>query len=756
MTALEIAQQFLAALVDWSPVWTFQTFDDKDTKRKDLVSVRAGKIETHFIDLEQLNKDGAGVFVTVNLQTDPKKRNAKNTKCVTALFVDFDGAALPESWRLEPTIVLESSAARYHAYWTVDDMPLEEFEHAQKALAAIYDGDPKVCDLPRVMRIPGFMHMKGEPFQTRILSINKTLYTRAELQAAYPEIIMPVNTPATRATTKTTATRSTGKSYGLAALEAECALVHAAREGSRNDQLNKSAFALGQLIAGGELEEHIAVQDLESSGIFAGLPQAEVRQTVAHGIRDGKLEPRTAPPSEYAPNARAGIKHNPSDPVTSNQPTAPAPKKKTRGLGFTDYRDEYLEHLTQTDTRVAHLEKNNSWWCYENGVYKPVQTETMMRWVDTALEEHDLSESILKNVLAKLARVEGIHREADELQHHQLNCANGILNLHTLELRDHTPDFFSTVQTHALWNPDADCPEFRTFLEFAVPKERDRWVIQQYFGYCLTGLTKYQTALFLIGEGGTGKGTLARILRALLGGENHNSYSVGVSFEALSDGNHHMTELVGRRLAVISEMNRRLDWQTFKRITGEDAVLIDEKYKTTYSTRLMCKLLLLANTMPYLGEDATNASIIRRLLIIEMNQRPSELDNTLEGRLVAANELSGVLRWAVAGLRSLEAGNGFHVPQNELNREMVEQSNRVITWLEENCYEAHGLEIAAGDLFANYVEWCRTTNHHAVSSTRFKPDVMAAAKHLGWKPLEHKRTASARSYVGLALHRRLL
>jgi hypothetical protein len=40
----------------------------------------------------------------------------------------------------------------------------------QKDLAARFSGDPKVCDLPRVMRLPGFYHRKAAPFLTRIIS----------------------------------------------------------------------------------------------------------------------------------------------------------------------------------------------------------------------------------------------------------------------------------------------------------------------------------------------------------------------------------------------------------------------------------------------------------------------------------------------------------------------------------------------------------------------------------------------------------
>src|SRR5512144_2779908 len=42
-------------------------------------------------------------------------------------------------------------------------------------LAKRYNGDPKVIDLPRVMRVPGFFHRKGEPFLTHIVEANEAL-----------------------------------------------------------------------------------------------------------------------------------------------------------------------------------------------------------------------------------------------------------------------------------------------------------------------------------------------------------------------------------------------------------------------------------------------------------------------------------------------------------------------------------------------------------------------------------------------------
>jgi hypothetical protein len=80
---------------------------------------------------------------------------------VRALFVDAD-SPIEKPWALEPDIIVQSGNG-VHAYWTVADTPLEAFTPAQKRLAAFYGTDSKVSDLPRVMRLPGFFHLKGEP-----------------------------------------------------------------------------------------------------------------------------------------------------------------------------------------------------------------------------------------------------------------------------------------------------------------------------------------------------------------------------------------------------------------------------------------------------------------------------------------------------------------------------------------------------------------------------------------------------------------
>ena len=168
--SVELSARFLSLLDEDADLFTFQTFDDTG-KSRELVRVLHGSLDELADRLTVLNEQGAGVFVTINA-TDLEGRKAENIQRVRAFFVDLDGAPLEPvlAAPITPHIVVESSPKRFHAYWRVVDCPLELFRPVQKALAAQFNGDPSVNDLPRIMRLPGFYHNKAEPFLTRIIS----------------------------------------------------------------------------------------------------------------------------------------------------------------------------------------------------------------------------------------------------------------------------------------------------------------------------------------------------------------------------------------------------------------------------------------------------------------------------------------------------------------------------------------------------------------------------------------------------------
>ena len=174
----EAAATYLHFLDPEADGFTFQTFTDSDqTKRTYGKNLRTGRIidrlakvlhgslEQHYPTLVDLSRAGAGIFVTVN-RTKNGRRSAENITRIRAYFVDCDGVPKDEIQacisllRLRPHIITRSSPGKYHSYWCISDAPLAAFAETQRKLALLFDSDPSVCDLPRVMRIPGFPHQK--------------------------------------------------------------------------------------------------------------------------------------------------------------------------------------------------------------------------------------------------------------------------------------------------------------------------------------------------------------------------------------------------------------------------------------------------------------------------------------------------------------------------------------------------------------------------------------------------------------------
>jgi len=160
---------------------SFQTFDDKGKNRK-LIKQFHGTIKEHFHALAELNKQGAGVFFTVN-QTDLLGRSSKNIIKVRAVFIDLDGAPLPKSFESQPHLIINTSPNKYHCYWLVSDMPIKSFELYQKALATKYNSDMVIHDKTRLMRVAGFFHCKNNKYPIKILHQQQNPpYSRQEIK----------------------------------------------------------------------------------------------------------------------------------------------------------------------------------------------------------------------------------------------------------------------------------------------------------------------------------------------------------------------------------------------------------------------------------------------------------------------------------------------------------------------------------------------------------------------------------------------
>lgn len=175
------AQYFLRLLDPEAGFFSFRTFSDTPYTRipgsDPLERAIHGPPGRCWAELAALNQAGAAICVTVNA-TNGRGREPRDIERVRALFLDDDDPA-SRAVRLSPPadITVETSPGRYHHYWLVRELALEEFIPAQVRLANRCGGDRKVCALNQAMALPGFWRRKsvGGTHQTRLLRVRREM-----------------------------------------------------------------------------------------------------------------------------------------------------------------------------------------------------------------------------------------------------------------------------------------------------------------------------------------------------------------------------------------------------------------------------------------------------------------------------------------------------------------------------------------------------------------------------------------------------
>lgn len=154
--------------------------------------------------INSLNERGRSVYMTINKVdgTFVKENRWKAVPSghitgVNALFLDFDqpeavSLADIEAMEVLPSVVVETSPGKFHCYWLLksnDEIETGEFKQMQTALQTKFkalEPDVVINDLPRIMRVPGFIHSpelnnnEGK-FVSRLVWANDTRYTRQEM-----------------------------------------------------------------------------------------------------------------------------------------------------------------------------------------------------------------------------------------------------------------------------------------------------------------------------------------------------------------------------------------------------------------------------------------------------------------------------------------------------------------------------------------------------------------------------------------------
>ena len=699
--------------------WTFQTFpDNKDGRSEDeckkLTRVLHGTLDKHAVILTWLNKNGAGVFVTVN-ETDGRGRTKENITAIRSVFADNDKGPflnLP----IEPTLVIESKNGD-HAYWSVcSKMTKEDFTVAQKAIAHNLGSDKKVCDPPRVMRLAGFYHMKdpNDPFLVKIKSCSSAKYTAKEIRDAFPPL---------EPKTERTKGEAQNKTHPIETYEKfmEWAKSLPIDKGTNNPLGGRNCTLL------------LLIRE----GLGCGI-SPELIKKVAHNYCR-RAEEKTKVADDML--QRQIQEHNLS-PFVSYEVT---PKKHFTAadisrrylldqnfddgvcLKFHFYKGEFYRYAGDRYIKISLSDLNANIMSY-------LQSSCALRVSATI----NFSNNVIGNIkgstlVSESVLIPSFLSEPKKQSSRFIPMKNGILDLNRLmagsknPLVPHTPDFFSTSCLSFDFDLKAQCPTWKKFLKEVLPNSELRLFLQQWFGYNLVFDTKQHKFVLLVGEGANGKTVVCTVMRALLGNEN-------VSAVGLEQFNPQRTfpiaAMVGKLANIVEEIGEveKVAEGLLKDFVSGGVMTIERKHKDAFETQATARLTFSTNVMPRFRDRSSG--LWRRMIpipfeiqILDHAKQDKRLVDT--DWWIASGELRGIFNWAIHGLMMLNEQGYFTEPKlsRELRDEIKADANPAAIFLSDNYMEKKNGSISCTKLYEEYARWMGIQGSKSLGQGQFSKEV---------------------------------
>jgi putative DNA primase/helicase len=336
-----------------------------------------------------------------------------------------------------------------------------------------------------------------------------------------------------------------------------------------------------------------------------------------------------------------------------------------------------------------------------------------------------------------------------------LPCSNGLLHLPTRDLLSHTPLFFGMNAVGYPYDAEASRPElWLTFLKSVWPEDQQSIdTLQELFGLLLTPDTRHQKAFMILGPKRSGKGTIARVLTALLGKEN----VAAPTLNSLSQ-NFGLSPLINKQLAIISDarLGNRSDIHVIAErllsITGEDLLTLDRKYLRAWTGRLPIRFVIFTNELPKLSD--VSGALASRFIILRLVQSfYGREDHALTDKLLA--ELPGILIWAIEGRDRLVERGQFVQPASgeQAVHEMEDLGSPIGAFVRERCDVGPPFSVRPEALYGAWTRWCKQQHRdHPGTVQTFGRDLHAAAPGIiVIKPRDKATGMPVRYYQGIGL-----
>lgn len=313
-----------------------------------------------------------------------------------------------------------------------------------------------------------------------------------------------------------------------------------------------------------------------------------------------------------------------------------------------------------------------------------------------------------------------------------INLQNGILNIKTRELKPHSPSFYFKYILPFSYDPNADCPNFKRFLEQVTMGRQDLIdILQEFGGYAISGDSYWlHKILILVGEGRNGKSTFLNTLKEIAGKDNVSF----ASFDDLHNVNMRQT-LEGKLFNMTEELSNKdlKDTSLLKQITGQGQMAVKMMYHQPYYITNRAKIIVATNEIPNFNDSSYG--LAQRLCIVPFDKtfKTEEQDPHIHQKF--KQEYSGIFNLFLKGYERLMKNEKltFSATVDEEVTEQMKSANIIKQWLDESeCVTVHPLNgkcyfAATQDLYKEFKNWViDKSNYHYnnmsfdIFSRRFK------------------------------------
>lgn len=311
------------------------------------------------------------------------------------------------------------------------------------------------------------------------------------------------------------------------------------------------------------------------------------------------------------------------------------------------------------------------------------------------------------------------------------NCKNGTLDLRTMEFRNHSPEDYLTKVSPVIYDPDAECPRWRTFIDEIMQGDKARSdYMQKAIGYALTGDTKMECLFILYGPTSrNGKGTTMESILRIMGeyGKNADPTMLQAKFNAQSGGpSEEIARLAGARFVNISEPEKKitLDAALTKRLTGNDTITARYLHENSFEFRPNFKIFINTNHRPNITDLTLFESGRIKIIPFDRHFEENEQDKGLKQLFAEPENMSGILNWMLEGYRMYRS-QGLAMPDSVKQATMDYQmfSDKMGQFFDENIQEKQSSELRRAAIYTRYKEWCQENGYRAEAAKNLNTEI---------------------------------